>query len=123
MIIPVWGRQRVGELAVLVHKPELVPHQIEDKDQPHLQLGDLHPSARVSASSPADKWVDGVRNWVRSQPPTQIIFIQLRVVFGVQVNISNGIQEETISSDHPFTGLPLLIMVPSDGYARHGNLL
>ena len=121
--LPARDGKRIGALPILVHKVELVPHQKQSHDQLHLQLGDLHTRARVPTGPPTKEWIGGVRNWVRSQPPTGVPLVRLGVVFRVHVNSSQGIHKEIPPSDYPPGDLHVLTDVPSQGDRSVDNSL
>ena len=73
--------------------------------------------------SPGQERIDGVRNRVRSQPPTGVILVRLGVVSGVLVDVTQEIREEITPFDHLFADFDLLTDVPSEGDTSEGNPL
>ena len=61
-------------------------------------------------NSPCTHWV------IDPSPP-------VRVVFGVQVDVSQGIREEVSPFDHLFADSHILMNVPPDGDERKSNSL
>ena len=114
-IIPVRGGWRIGELPVLIHEVKLISRQKRGQNQLQLQLRHLHPRTGVPTGSPAEERIGDVRNRVRSQPPTGIVLVRFRVVFGVQVDFAQGISDEITPFDHSLADLESLMKVPSDG--------
>ena len=101
-IVPVWDRQRIGELPILIHEVELIPRQKHGQNQLHLQLGHFHPRTWVPTGSPTEERIDSVREWVGSQPPTRVVLVWVGVVFGAQVNFAQAIREEISLFYHLF---------------------
>jgi len=114
-VIPVWDRQRIGKVPILVDEIELVFRQKHGQNQLQFHLGHLYPRARVSTGSPTQERIDSVHNRVGSQPPTGVVLVWFGVVFGVQVDVSRGIREEISPFDHLFADCYILMNVPSEG--------
>jgi len=114
-VVPVWDGQRIGEIPILIHEIELVPHQQDDHNQLHLQLGHFDARTWMPAGSPTKERIGGVRERVWSQPSTGIVLIRIRVVFGVQVDVSQGIREEISPFYHLFANFHLTNVPPEGG--------
>ena len=117
-IVPVWDRERIWELPVLIHEVELVSRQKHGHNQLHLQLGHPHSRARVPAGSPTEERVGSIRRWIGSQPPARVVLEWVGIIFGVQVDGTQGAREEISPSDQLPADFYILTNVPSEADAR-----
>lgn len=122
-VVPVRDGKLLGELPLRVHKLVVVSHQEHGGNQLHLQLGHLHPGARVSTGTPTKIWVGGGRDRVRSEPSARIILVWLRVEFRVQVDFADRIGEEISTPDEFAVDSDIFANVPSEGGASEGKSL
>ena len=122
-IVPIWNRQRIREPPEFVHEVELIPHQKHRHNQLHLQLGHLLSRARVSAASPAEERVGSAREQIGLQPPTGIVLVRFGVVFGVHVDITQGIREEISLFNYLFADFHISAKVPSNEEKIDGKSL
>ena len=106
-------RQRVGELPILIHELVLVSHQKHRQNQFHCQLGQSHRRAKVLTSSPIKEQIRYVRNWIGSQPPSWVILGRVRIVFGVQLHVTQTVREEISAFGYVFANFDVLPHVPS----------
>jgi len=122
-VVPIPNGQSTRKLSVVIHEVKLVPRQNHGQNQLHLQLARLHPGTRVPTGPPPKVRIRNVRNRVRSQPPSWIVFVRFGVVFGVQVCVSDAIREEISPFDHLFADFEFLTNVPSESDAGEGDSL
>ena len=107
-------RQAKGwELPILIHELVLVSHQKHRQNQFHCQLGQSHRRAKVLTSSPIKEQIRYVRNWIGSQPPSWAILGRVRMVFGVQLHVTQSVREEICAFGYLFANFDVLPHVPS----------
>ena len=121
--VPVRDGQMIGELPILIHEIILIPRQKRGQNQLHLQLSHFHPRTRMHTGPPTKERIGSVRRRVRSQPPTEIVLVRCGIVLGVQVDVTQGIDEEISPFDHLLANFYPLTKVPSEGDTGNGNSL